>query len=669
MKCEALNKFLDILGGHLHDKEAKSEIDRIKKLLDSEPSLQSCVEALCRTLSVIFSLPPHFSETFMEHLFTASGEVLALDSSQNKEQVWNTVEDYLAGKDVDRVNQCLIRSWLLWQTCNFKDAYLSIVEAYKIAISFGQRNKESWAQDICISICSGWARELGCKGMLRKAEAMFQEVLSLSPGYLEAWCDLGHICLEQGKVKDALDAFQQAVKLVPEYWVAHKGIAQAYRHLGQLDKAERVLLEYIKPDRKNAALLGLLGLVQTDLGKSLSAIRSYKEALSLNPNAAESWNNLGGEFEQLGLHKEAIRAYRQAISLEPHSWPESQNLIRCLIKTNRLAKACGVLQGYLATQVQRVKEEPLWVPRDFSRVAADKILSDRNLVVGSDSKDRPPGSGRHVVDHYLTVVQEMLVAGLKEQELDPRNVVQDLVHIGIRWCSYAQWLSEKRLSKDFARERLYAIKQRLDELCQKEAKKHGFYTAWPEIEARIGATSRVEFAQEIIRRESKWLKSASQKQERGETEDFRWVFKGNLWVHLFEYEQNDKPEHLERVHYYIELLKGHTILRKLVDPRVMGSSIDVEKWNRYINALPVKVERTAVVDLETCTKILPENAVGLSFYFLRRALLPELLLVFVFKPGQAPSLRIARNGNDRLEKFRNAARRLKQVHDQVAWQP
>lgn len=122
---------------------------------------------------------------------------------------------------------------------------------------------------------------------------------------------------------------------------------------------------------------------------------------------------------------------------------------------------------------------------------------------------------------------------------------------------------------------------------------------------------------------------------------------------------------MQRAHYYMELLKGHTILHKLADPRIMGTAIDPQKWNRYVSSLPVKVGQTATVDLEACTASLPENAIGLSFYFLRRPLLPDWLLAIMLTPGQDPRLKIVES-EERLRSLQKVAARVKRVHHQVA---
>ena len=146
----------------------------------------------------------------------------------------------------------------------------------------------------------------------------------------------------------------------------------------------------------------------------------------------------------------------------------------------------------------------------------------------------------------------------------------------------------------------------------------------------------------------------------------RWRLKGNLWIHVYEFQKQNLREHLERAHYYMELLKGHTVLHRLVGLNGTSPSLDIDKWNRYAASLPVRVDRTAVADLSMCTKSLPDNAIGLSFYFLCRDLLPDLLLLVVLQRDKEPCLKIV-NGTERLKKYQTAAELLQHVHDLVAW--
>ncbi|HAO23276.1 MAG TPA: hypothetical protein DCQ37_24220, partial [Desulfobacteraceae bacterium] len=54
-----------------------------------------------------------------------------------------------------------------------------------------------------------------------------------------------------------------------------------------------------------------------DVAENLEKIEYYKKALTLEPNNASFYNNLGCSYDKLGNHAEAIEVCKRAIQLDP----------------------------------------------------------------------------------------------------------------------------------------------------------------------------------------------------------------------------------------------------------------------------------------------------------------------------------------------------------------
>ena len=52
-------------------------------------------------------------------------------------------------------------------------------------------------------------------------------------------------------------------------------------------------------------------------GKLEEAIESYKKAISIKPDYAEAYLNMGTVFQDQGKLEEAIESYKKAISIKP----------------------------------------------------------------------------------------------------------------------------------------------------------------------------------------------------------------------------------------------------------------------------------------------------------------------------------------------------------------
>jgi len=53
-------------------------------------------------------------------------------------------------------------------------------------------------------------------------------------------------------------------------------------------------------------------------GKFDAAVKSYKQAIALDPNLAEAYSLMGSALAESGRYKEAEEALRKAVSLKPH---------------------------------------------------------------------------------------------------------------------------------------------------------------------------------------------------------------------------------------------------------------------------------------------------------------------------------------------------------------
>jgi tetratricopeptide (TPR) repeat protein len=74
----------------------------------------------------------------------------------------------------------------------------------------------------------------------------------MRPAYPEAWNGLGFALRNQGKYAESLEAYDEALRLRPDYPDALEYLGEAYVKLGRLEDARRVL-ERLKPlDRERA---------------------------------------------------------------------------------------------------------------------------------------------------------------------------------------------------------------------------------------------------------------------------------------------------------------------------------------------------------------------------------------------------------------------------------
>ena len=59
------------------------------------------------------------------------------------------------------------------------------------------------------------------------------------------------------------------------------------------------------------------GSLTSNLKRYDDAIEAYRQALRINPENADAWNNLGIAYNNLKRYDDAIEAYRQALRINP----------------------------------------------------------------------------------------------------------------------------------------------------------------------------------------------------------------------------------------------------------------------------------------------------------------------------------------------------------------
>ena len=148
------------------------------------------------------------------------------------------------------------------------------------------------------------------------AKAAARRALALDSTLAAAHAALAHVLFVYDFEWDAAEhAFRRALELDPGYTFARLpfAICLASRErfgeaLAQLDTARAA-------DPLAPVIPNVRGRVLLSAGQPDSAIRSLREALSLNPQLDLAWQQLGHAYLQKGMHDEAISALRRAATL------------------------------------------------------------------------------------------------------------------------------------------------------------------------------------------------------------------------------------------------------------------------------------------------------------------------------------------------------------------
>ena len=132
-----------------------------------------------------------------------------------------------------------------------------------------------------------------------------------------AWFSVGYLYGEEDNRKEAIDAYNEAIRLKPDMAEAYNNRGVAKNDLGQHEAAFTDLDEAIRLKPDYAISYNNRGKVKNDLGQHEAALTDLDEAIRLKPDMAEAYNNRGNAKMGLRQHQAALADYTKAIDLKP----------------------------------------------------------------------------------------------------------------------------------------------------------------------------------------------------------------------------------------------------------------------------------------------------------------------------------------------------------------
>ena len=120
-------------------------------------------------------------------------------------------------------------------------------------------------------------------GQLDIAVQNYEKALSIKPDYAKAHYNLGSALQELGKLHDSVKSYENSIALEPENAQAHNNLAIVLRELDQLEEAEASCRKAIVLDPEYAEAYSSLSVILYANGDLNSALESIEKAYSINP--------------------------------------------------------------------------------------------------------------------------------------------------------------------------------------------------------------------------------------------------------------------------------------------------------------------------------------------------------------------------------------------------
>ena len=235
------------------------------------------------------------------------------------------------------------------------DAHISLAKVYREAGQFEKSN------DICdkglalnpfITVLYS-SKGINCERIKRYDEALeyHRKVLELDPYYYKAYNNIGVILELQGRVEDAIKAYEKATRHIDRDF-AHKNLINALQKTGRDQDAFEAATRYLQHSPEHSEISRLAGI-------SLFNLRRFNDAKPyFNPSNERNFLYLSAIELSEKNNPQAELLARKALAI-------NTNLTEKIFCIDILAKAC-LLQGKL--------EEAFMLSTESEQIAQDKEL-------------------------------------------------------------------------------------------------------------------------------------------------------------------------------------------------------------------------------------------------------------------------------------------------------
>ncbi len=138
----------------------------------------------------------------------------------------------------------------------------------------------------------------------------------------------GVMAYHNGQYEKALELFQDAIRLDPDFTEGYNNLGLTYTEVGHEENATDAFKKAIELNPDIPAAYNNLGYVFYRLGSYEEAIEMYNEAIGKSKDNSSAYTNLGNAFYKLDRIDDAIDAWKQALEIDPANEKARRNLKR-----------------------------------------------------------------------------------------------------------------------------------------------------------------------------------------------------------------------------------------------------------------------------------------------------------------------------------------------------
>jgi hypothetical protein len=168
---------------------------------------------------------------------------------------------------------------------------------------------------------------------------LWSDVITKSPEKARPWHGRADVYREQGQWKEAIDDYNEAIRINPNYVTALNNLGLVYKSTGQYDKAIFYYSKSISLDSTDVNAFINRGVVLGLTQRFDEAIKDMNKALAMHQKINTVYNNRGNIYAMMQNWELALHDFDSAIALSPNYAAAYKNRGCVYLVTNKLDKA------------------------------------------------------------------------------------------------------------------------------------------------------------------------------------------------------------------------------------------------------------------------------------------------------------------------------------------
>ena len=166
-------------------------------------------------------------------------------------------------------------------------------------------------------------------GRVPEATDRLNRALRLDPANAAAHNNLGNALQSAGRIGDAIGHFGRAAAIKPDYRI-YLNLGSALRSVDRNDEALSAFAQAVKIGPQSAEAHNNLAVELASRQDLAAAIEHFERALEIDSSYADAHNNIAVALAQIGRSADAIRHLRRALQIRP-GYPDAEGNLKALL--------------------------------------------------------------------------------------------------------------------------------------------------------------------------------------------------------------------------------------------------------------------------------------------------------------------------------------------------